>query len=188
MVTRIRAQRALNRLHLESLVLILDKAKRQSIVCIATFAVLCLGLASCSSCDRPAEPVIPVDLTGEWVGSYTLYDGAGTPLTDSINVTLQSDGGRVAGEGVRIRLVEEMPPRETRIVVTGSVIASSFRLEFGDPESGHTAVFTGTTEEDSLKGNLSVDGTVVGPMSLAASRSPSADPQSRQGTDNSADS
>ena len=118
------------RLHLDSPVLILDKARRQSIGCIAMFVFSCIGLASCSSCDRPAEPVIPVDLTGSWVGSYTLYDGAGRPLTDSISVSLQSDGGRVAGEGVRIRYVQEMPPRETRIVVTGSFITVGAALDW----------------------------------------------------------
>lgn len=143
------------------------------------FVILCVSVAGCSSCNRPAEPVLPADLTGNWKGGYTVYDGAGRPLSDTLHVSLVSDADNVSGEGVRRRFVEDRPPSEAQVVVSGSVVATSFRLEFGDPETGHTAVFSGTVEDDTLKGNLTVGGNVVGVLALSPEMS---------GTDNDEES
>ncbi len=146
------------------------------------FGVLCVGLASCSSCDPPIEPIIPVDVTGTWTGGYTVYDGAGRPLTDSLLVTLEADGERVVGEGIRIRVIDGGPATENKVSVTGTVAVTVFRLEFGDPSSGHAALFSGKVVDDTLRGKLSVGGTPVGDLDLArASQVP-------EGTENAAES
>ena len=128
---------------------------------------MCASVTGCSSCNRPAEPVLPADLTGNWRGGYTVYDGAGRPLSDTLHLSLVSEADNVSGEGIRRRFVEERPPSEARVVASGSVVATSFRLEFGDPETGHTALFSGTVEDDTLKGNLTVGGNVIGALSLS---------------------
>ena len=144
--------------------------------------VLVLAAASLSACKRPAEPVIPADLTGRWTGAYTIHDAAGRALTDSLTIALESDRGSVAGHGVRRRFVQDQPPRDAQVVVSGSVAASSFRLELGDPGTGHTAVFSGTVEDDTLRGNLTVDGNVMGRLDLTPA------PPEAKGTEISADS
>lgn len=128
-------------------------------------------VAGCSSCSRPAEPVIPADLTGNWRGGYTVYDGAGRPLSDTLHLSLVSQADIVSGEGLRRRFIEDRPPLEARVVVSGSVVASSFRLEFGDPETGHMALFSGTVEDDTLKGNLTVGGNVIAVLAMSQQES-----------------
>ncbi|NNL48498.1 MAG: hypothetical protein HKO76_09050, partial [Acidimicrobiia bacterium] len=103
--------------------------------------------------------------------AYTVYDGAGRPLRDTLHVSLVSEADNVSGEGIRRRFVEERPPSEASVVVSGSVVATSFRLEFADPETGHTALFSGTVEDDTLKGNLTVGGNVIGGLSLSQEES-----------------
>ncbi len=130
------------------------------------FAALGIGLGSCSSCDPPVEPIIPVDLRGTWTGGYTVYDGTGRPLTDSLLVTLDMDRERVAGEGIRTRVIDGRPPQEAQVSVTGTVAVTVFRLEFGDPSSGHSAVFSGKVVDDTLRGRLTVGGTAVGSLDM----------------------
>lgn len=100
-----------------------------------------------------------------------MYDGAGRPLSDTLHVSLVSEADIVSGEGLRRRFIEDRPPLEARVVVSGSVVASSFRLEFGDPETGHTALFSGTVEDDTLKGNLTVGGNVIAVLAMSQQES-----------------
>lgn len=96
-----------------------------------------------------------------------MYDGVGRPLSDTLHLSLVSEDVSVSGEGTRKRFIEDRPPTEARVVVSGWVVATSFRLEFGDPETGHTAVYSGTLEDDTLRGNLTVGGNVIGILSLS---------------------
>lgn len=127
---------------------------------------LTLTLASCSSCEVPRDPVIPADITGTWHGAYTLYDGTGRRLTDSLLIDIESDRGEVVGSGLRKRYLPGAQPMESEIRLEGSVVLSTFRLELVDPVSQNRAVFSGKIEGDTLSGQLSVDGEVMGDLRL----------------------
>jgi hypothetical protein len=131
---------------------------------------LALSAASCSSCEVPREPVLPTDVTGRWKGAYTFYDGVGRSLTDSLWITIDSDRGDVTGEGVRKRMMPEMPPMEGMFEVKGSVVVNTFRIELIDIETRNRAVFSGKVEGDTLSGRLSVDGTVMGDLRMISHR------------------
>lgn len=131
---------------------------------------LALSLASCSSCEVPREPVLPADITGRWEGAYTLYDGGGRPLTDSLWLTLDSDRGEVSGDGVRKRILPGQQPMESLIEIDGSVVINTFRIELIDPETRNRAVFSGKVEGDTLAGQLSVDGTPMGDLKMVGHR------------------
>ncbi len=133
-------------------------------------SVLALSLASCSSCEVPREPVLPADITGHWIGSYALHDGAGRQRTDSLWITLDSDRGDVTGEGVRKRIVPGEAPTEGMFEVEGSVVVNTFRIELIDIETRKREVFSGKVEGDTLSGRLSVDGAVVGELKMVGHR------------------
>ncbi len=134
---------------------------------ILAFSLL---LGSCSSCERPAEPVLPADVSGAWIGAYTVADGRGHQLIDSLFVDLVSDRGEVTGGGTRVRTVEGRPPIHARVTASGNVAVSSFRLELEDVETGHSAVFAGKVFEDTLSGRVSVDGLDIGRMAMVRHR------------------
>jgi len=129
-----------------------------------------LVLGSCSSCEVPREPVLPADISGRWVGSYTLYDGAGRPLTDSLWLTIESDRETLSGEGVRKRMLPDMPPMETMIEIGGSVVVNTFRLEMTDVDTRSRATYSGKVEGDTLSGNISIDGAVMGDLKMVGHR------------------
>ena len=127
-------------------------------------------LASCSSCEVPKEPVLPADLTGHWVGAYTLYDAAARPLTDSLRIDLESVRGQVMGSGSRVRYLQDMEPIASEVEVQGSVVVNTFRIELIDPATRNRAVFDGKVEGDTLSGQLSVEGQAMGDLRMVGYR------------------
>lgn len=140
-------------------------------LCCHTLPVLsALLISSCSSCEVPREPVLPADLTGRWVGSYTLFDGVGRALTDSLEIELDSDRGRVSGEGTRKRFLPENEPTESQIRAEGTVVVNTFRIDLIDVTSLNRATFSGKVEGDTLAGTLAVDGQVMGELRMVGYR------------------
>jgi len=132
--------------------------------------VLPLLIPACSSCEVPREPVLPADMTGIWEGSYTLYDGVGRALTDSLRFEIESNRGQISGEGTRRRFLPEEDPMVTPIEITGAIVVNTFRIELIDTETRNRAVFSGSMEGDTLSGRLSVDGSVVGELRMVGQR------------------
>ena len=118
----------------------------------------------------PREPVLPTDISGSWTGAYTLYDGTGRPLTDSLSFDIDSDLGDVAGEGARKRIVPDLPPAETPVEIKGAIVVNTFRLELIDRDTGNRAIFSGKVEGDTLAGSLSVDGVAMADLKMIARR------------------
>ena len=129
-----------------------------------------LTLSSCSSCEAPEEPVLPADLSGHWTGAYTLFDGTGRALTDSLLVDIKSNRGQLSGAGSRTRYLPEQEPMEGQIRVEGSVVINTFRIEFVDPATGNRALYSGKVDGDTLSGRLSVDGNPVGDLRMTGYR------------------
>lgn len=147
--------------------MITDLGRRGRGVLLLTFA---LSAASCSSCEVPREPILPADISGHWKGAYTFHDGVGRSLTDSLWIAIDSDRGDVTGEGVRKRMLPDMPPIEGMFEVEGSVVVNTFRIELIDIETRNRAVFSGKVEGDTLSGRLSVDGSVMGDLRMIGHR------------------
>ncbi len=131
---------------------------------------LALTISSCQSCEVPKEPVLPTDLSGDWAGSYTLYDGTGRALADSLLLQIRSDNGQLRGEGVRKRFLPDMEPAESEIDLLGSVVVNTFRIELIDPSTGNRAVYSGKVEGDTLTGTLSVEGIDMGEVRMIGYR------------------
>ena len=134
---------------------------------------LALTLSSCQSCEVPPDPVLPVDLSGYWAGSYTLYDGTGRALTDSLLLQIRADAGQLRGEGVRKRFLPEMAPVESEVDVLGTVVVNTFRIELVDPATRNRAVYSGKAEGDTLSGRLTVEGVEMGELRMVGYRTDS---------------
>ncbi len=133
-------------------------------------ALLLLVMAACSSCEVPREPVLPADISGRWQGSYTLYDETGSAVTDSLRLELDSDGEEVTGEGIKNRMLADVPATETSVRVEGLVVVNTFRLELIALDPRGQAIFSGKVEGDTLAGRLSLDEVVIAELMLVGRR------------------